>query len=130
MTYRIEPVAFVASEIRNLDDAPRQGHEGAPDAWIEIDSRFKQAAADIEAGDDLVLISWLHAADRTTHAVHPRSDPRNPMTGVFSTRSSDRPNPLGLHRVTVKRREGLRLLVGPLELIDGTPIVDIKVALN
>ena len=130
MSYSMEPVAMVVSDLRDLQDAPRQGHEGAPDAWIDIDPRFEQAAADIEPGDELVLISWLHAADRATQSVHPRSDPRNPMTGVFSTRSPDRPNPLGLHRVTVKERDGLRVRVGPLELIDGTPIVDIKVALD
>jgi len=107
-----------------------QGDEGAPDAWIEIEPRVAQALHGIRVGDELVVITWLHLSDRETLKVHPRDDDGKPLTGVFATRSPDRPNPLGLHRVTVREIDGHRLRVGPIETIDGTPVVDIKAALG
>ena len=109
---------------------PRQGSEGAPDAWIVLEPSVADALQGIRVGDRLVLVTWLHEADRSVLQVHPRDDESRPLTGVFATRSSDRPNPLGLHEVTVLGIDGLELAVGPLEAIDGTPIVDIKPVLR
>jgi tRNA-Thr(GGU) m(6)t(6)A37 methyltransferase TsaA len=107
-----------------------QGTEGAPDAWLEVDPAFADALLGIDVGDELIVITWFHRADRGVLQTRPRSDPRNPMTGVFATRSPDRPNPLGLHPVTVRAIDGNRLRVGPIEAIDGTPVVDIKPVLR
>jgi tRNA-Thr(GGU) m(6)t(6)A37 methyltransferase TsaA len=123
-------VGHVRSELRATSDAPRQGSEGAPDAWLEIDPALASALAGVAAGDALVVVTWLDRADRDVLQVHPRGDTRNPLAGVFATRSPHRPNPLGLHRVTVRSIEGVRLRVGPLEAIDGTPIVDLKPVLE
>lgn len=124
--YPLHPIGFIRSTLRKLEDAPRQGSEGAPDAWLEIDSAFARALLGIAAGDELVVITWLHRADRAVLETHPRNDAQNPLTGVFATRSPDRPNPLGLHRVTVREISGTRLRIGPIEAIDGTPVVDVK----
>jgi tRNA-Thr(GGU) m(6)t(6)A37 methyltransferase TsaA len=126
----LKPIGVVRSPLRNRADAPRQGSEGAPDAWILLEPSFADALHGIRAGDELVLVTWLHEADRTIMQVHPRDEAWRPLTGVFATRSSDRPNPLGLHRVTVLGIDGLELAVGPLEAIDGTPVVDIKAVLS
>jgi len=107
-----------------------QGSEGAPDAWLEVDPAFERGLSRIAAGDELVVITWLHQADREVLEVHPRNDPAAPLSGVFATRSPDRPNPLGLHRVTVREIAGNRLRIGPIEAIDDTPVVDIKIALG
>ena len=103
-----------------------QGAEGAPDAWLEVRPFAADAVDGLRAGDEIIIITWLHRARREVLKVHPRSDPRNPLTGVFATRSPDRPNPLGLHPVTVRKVSGNRLRIGPIEAIDGTPVVDIK----
>jgi tRNA-Thr(GGU) m(6)t(6)A37 methyltransferase TsaA len=124
--YTIEPVGFVRSELTQLEAAPRQGDEGAPEAWLEIMPQVAQALAGITAGDDLFVLTWLHLAQRDVLQVHPRGDLNRPLTGVFATRSSDRPNPVGLHRVSVLEVAEQKLRVAPLEAIDGTPIVDIK----
>jgi len=126
----LRTIGVISSELKSLEDAPRQGSEGAPDAWLEVDPAFEQALHGIEPGDELLLITWFHQADRAVLQTHPRSDPRNPMTGVFATRSPDRPNPLGLHPVTVRVIDGCRLRVGPIEALDGTPVVDIKPVLK
>ena len=123
---RLRPVGVVRSELRSRSDAPRQGHEGAPDAWVEVFPRFAEAVRGLAAGDEVLVVTWLHRARRDVLRVHPRSERRNPIAGVFATRSPDRPNPLGLHRVTVRAVDGARLRVGPIEAIDGTPVVDIK----
>jgi len=128
--YALQPIGEIRSTLRALKDAPRQGSEGAPDAWLEVRPAFAAALRGIAKGDVLVVITWLHQADRAVLEVHPRSDPNNPLAGVFATRSPDRPNPLGLHRVTVREISGTRLRVGPIEAIDGTPVVDVKVALD
>ncbi len=123
------PIGVVRSSLRSLEHAPKQGSEGAPEAWIEVKASFAGGLDGVSPGQDLVLISWLHLASRSVLKTHPRADTSRPMTGVFSTRSPNRPNPLGLHRVKVLEVAANRLRVAPLEAIDGTPIVDIKVAL-
>ena len=123
-------IGVVRSSLRAREDAPRQGSEGAPDALIVVEPSYADALHGIGAGDELILVTWLHEAQRDLLQVHPRDDESRPLTGVFATRSSDRPNPLGLHRVTVRRIDGLELEVGPLEAIDGTPVVDIKTVLR
>jgi tRNA-Thr(GGU) m(6)t(6)A37 methyltransferase TsaA len=126
----LQPVGVVRSSLGDRAQAPMQGAEGAPDAWIEIEPAFAAALVGLEVGDDVLVITWLHLAARATLQVHPRDDATRPLTGVFATRSPDRPNPFGLHRVTVRALEGTRLRVGPLEAIDGTPVVDIKPVLD
>ena len=126
----LTPIGVVRSPLRKRADAPRQGNEGAPDAWILLEPSYADALRGVSAGDELVLLTWLHEADRGVLQVHPRDDESRPLTGVFATRSSDRPNPLGLHEVTVLGIDGLELAVGPLEAIDGTPVVDIKPVLR
>ena len=128
MEYSLHPIGHVRSTLRALEEAPRQGSEGAPDAWLEVDPGFAPALMGIGVGDAVVVVTWLHRADRDVLQVHPRGDPKNPLAGVFITRSPHRPNPLGLHPVTVREITGTRLRVGPIEAIDGTPIVDIKSA--
>ena len=123
-------IGLLRSSLTDLADAPRQGAEGAPDAWLEMQPRYAAALEGVEVGNELVVITWLHKADRDTLQTHPRNDVSQPLTGVFATRSPDRPNPLGLHRVRVRERVGLRLRVGPIEAIDGTPVVDIKAVLQ
>ena len=127
--YLLYPIGHIRSELRRTSDAPRQGAEGAPDACLELDAAFVRASAGLAAGEDIIVVTWLHRADRTVLETHPRNDPANPLTGVFVTRSPDRPNPLGLHRVTVREISGPRLRIGPIEAIDGTPVVDIKAVL-
>ena len=124
------PIGVVRSALRTRAEAPRQGSEGAPDALIVLEPSFADALEGIGVGDELILVTWLHEAQRDILQVHPRDDESRPLTGVFATRSSDRPNPLGLHRVAVRRIDGLELEVGPLEAIDGTPVVDIKTVLR
>ena len=123
---RLRPVGVIRSALELRSDAPKQGPEGAPDAWLEVHGWAAAALEGVAVGDEIIVITWLHEADREILRVHPRSDPRNPLTGVFATRSPDRPNPLGLHPVTVRAIDGTRLRVGPIEAIDGTPVVDIK----
>jgi tRNA-Thr(GGU) m(6)t(6)A37 methyltransferase TsaA len=126
--YALEPIGFIRSTVKGRQDAPRQGPEGAPDAWLEIEPRFAEALLGLKVGHELIVITWLHEADRSVLKNHPRSDPSRPLTGVFYTRSPARPNPLGLHPVTVRAIEGTWIKVGPIEAFDGTPVVDIKSA--
>ncbi len=127
--YLLEPIGVVRSRLTEPADAPRQGAEGAPEAWVEIDPAYADALAGLAAGDDVVLLTWLHLGRRDVLRVHPRDDLRRPLTGVFATRSQDRPNPIGLHRVRVLEVQGARLRVTPLEAVDGTPVVDFKAVL-
>ena len=129
-TYLLQPIGVVRSSLKDREAAPRQGSEGAPDASIHLESSIMDALQGIAVGDELFVITWLHEARRDVLEVHPRDDASRPLAGVFATRSSDRPNPLGLHRVTVLGIAGLELRVGPLEAIDGTPVVDIKPVLR
>jgi tRNA-Thr(GGU) m(6)t(6)A37 methyltransferase TsaA len=127
---RLRQIGLVRSELTDLDAAPRQGDEGAPEAWIEYDPEVAAGFSDLAPGAEIIVLTWLHHADRAVLRVHPRSDPRNPETGVFSTRSPDRPNPIGLHLVTVVDAAPGRLRVGPLEAVDGTPVIDVKPVLR
>jgi tRNA-Thr(GGU) m(6)t(6)A37 methyltransferase TsaA len=124
--YTIQPIGVIRSELASREAAPFQGYEGSPDAWLEIYPTFEGGLEGIGVGDDILLITWFHKARRDILKLHPRRDRKRPLTGVFTTRSPDRPNPLGLHRVTVREIYRNRLRVGPIEAIDGTPLVDIK----
>lgn len=126
----LRPIGRIVSDLRAAADAPRQGSEGAPDAWLEVDAAYAQALDGLAAGDDVIVLTWLDRADRAVLVVHPRGDLANPLTGVFATRSPHRPNPIGLHRVTVRAIDGLRLRIGPIEALDGTPVVDLKPVLD
>ena len=123
---RLRPIGRIESTLKERKGAPRQGPEGAPDAWLEIEEWAAEALDGIGAGDEIIVVTWLHQGRRDVLRVHPRGDPRNPIAGVFATRSPDRPNPLGLHPVVVREIAGRRLRIGPIEAIDGTPVVDIK----
>lgn len=128
--YTIEPIGVIRSELTSREAAPRQGDEGAPEAWLEIEERVAPGLAGIKVGDELIVLTWLHLAQRDVLQVHPRGQRERPLTGVFATRSPDRPNPVGLHRVAVLEVAGRKLRVAPMEAIDGTPVVDIKPVLK
>jgi len=125
-SYSLHAIGIVRSPLEARNRAPNQGSEGAPDAWIELAPSVQDGLDRIEAGDKLIVITWLHESRRDVLKTHLRGDMSLPLTGVFATRSPDRPNPLGLHPVTVLEIVGRELKVGPLEAIDGTPVVDIK----
>jgi tRNA-Thr(GGU) m(6)t(6)A37 methyltransferase TsaA len=125
-SYQLEPIGWIRSELKNTKDAPRFYTEGAPDARLELDVRVWDAMDGIKVGDEIVVITWLHLANRETLKVHPRGDLTRPKRGVFSTRSPHRPNPLGLHRAKVLAIDQNVVSLGPIEAIDGTPVVDIK----
>jgi len=128
--WSLRTIGVIRSTLRERSEAPKQGSEDAPDAWLDLENFALSALEGIVPGDDLLILTWLHQSDRTVLKVHPRSDPSRRLTGVFATRSPDRPNPIGLHRITVRKIEKHRLLIGPIEAIDGTPVVDIKPALS
>jgi len=128
--YTLYPIGVVRSALTSLEAAPLQGEEGAPEAWLEIFAPVAQGLAGITAGDELVVLTWLHLARRDVLQVHPRGRRETPLTGVFATRSPGRPNPVGLHRVSVREVTGQNVRVAPMEAIDGTPIVDIKPVLG
>jgi tRNA-Thr(GGU) m(6)t(6)A37 methyltransferase TsaA len=127
---RIEPVGRVSSPLRERAEAPRQGDEGAPDAWLLFEPGMAEALDGLRSGTEVLVLTWLDRARRDVLSVHPRGDPSRPVTGVFATRSPDRPNPIGLHRVEITAIEGLRVRVRNLEALDGTPIVDVKPVLG
>jgi tRNA-Thr(GGU) m(6)t(6)A37 methyltransferase TsaA len=124
--YEIRPIGYVRSPLVDRETAPKQGFEGAPDAWLVFNPDVAEGIRDLAVGADVFVLTWLHQAQRDVLLVHPRDDPRNPEAGVFSTRSQDRPNPIGLHRVHIAAIDGSRVLVRDLEAFDGTPIVDVK----
>jgi tRNA-Thr(GGU) m(6)t(6)A37 methyltransferase TsaA len=126
----LRPIGRVESPLVDPDRAPKQGDEGAPEAWLVFDDAVLAALGDVRPGQEAILLTWLDRARRDVLRVHPRSDPGRPETGVFSTRSPDRPNPIGLHRVEIVAVEGSRLRVRNLEAIDGTPILDLKPVLG
>ena len=131
MAIILQPIGVVRSPLKSLKDCPKQGSEGAPDAWLEIDPVFADALEGLNTGSEIVVLTWLHEARRDLLQVHPRGNPVNPLRGIFATRSPDRPNPVGLHRVKIlEMAKPCRLRVGQLEALDGTPIIDIKPVLH
>jgi tRNA-Thr(GGU) m(6)t(6)A37 methyltransferase TsaA len=122
----IEPVGRVESPLKDRTQAPKQGSEGAPEAWLIFEPELLAALHGIEPGDEILVFTWLDRGDREVLQTHPRDDPSNPVQGVFNTRSPDRPNPIGLHPVTVVAIDGPRVLVSELEALDGTPVLDVK----
>ena len=128
--YEVVPVGWVESPLTDRAQAPRQGDEGAPAAWLAFEPRVAEALRDLRPGTEIIVLTWLDRADRSVLVTRPRDDPGNPLTGVFSTRSPDRPNPVGLHRVPVIAVDGLRVQVGDLEALDGTPVIDVKPVLG
>jgi len=121
VNYEVRPIGSVESPLVDPKTAPKQGFEGAPEAWLVFNPEVAQGIRDLAIGAEVLVLTWLHQGRRDLLAVHPRDDPRNPETGVFSTRSQDRPNPIGLHRVQIAAIDGLRVLVRNLEAVDGTP---------
>lgn len=131
MEFVVHSIGVVRSTLTDRGQCPHQGNEGAPEAWVEVDPAYAKALDGLEPGTEILLLTWMHLADRNVLRVHPQGDRRNPLTGVFKTRSADRPNPIGLHRVTITAIHlPTRLLVEPLEVVDKTPIVDIKCILK
>jgi len=126
----LEPIGRVASPLKEPGQAPRQGDEGSPDAWLVLDPAVSEGLRGLEAGIDVLVVTWLDRASRDVLTVHPRGDTERPTTGVFNTRSPDRPNPLGLHRVTILAIDGTRIQVRNLEAIDQTPVLDLKPVLE
>lgn len=128
--YVIRPIGRVESPLADREQAPKQGDEGSPEAWLVFEPAVTEGLADLQVGTDVILLTWLDRSNRDVLAVHPRGDLNRPLTGVFSTRSPDRPNPIGLHRVAIIEIEGTRFKVRDLEALDGTPIVDVKPVLD
>jgi tRNA-Thr(GGU) m(6)t(6)A37 methyltransferase TsaA len=128
-SYGLVPIGRVQSALKVLDDAPNQ-REGAPGAWIRFDEQVAEGAKDLRPGDEIVVLTWLHLSPRDELSTHPQGDMTQPLTGVFSTCSPNRPNPIGLHRARILARDGLRIEVDALEAIDGTPVVDVKPAID
>jgi tRNA-Thr(GGU) m(6)t(6)A37 methyltransferase TsaA len=129
--FDLVPIGHVRSTLTARENAPRQPDEGAPEAWLELDPAYGPAAKDLRTGDEVLVLTWLHRSDRTTLLVHPRGNARVALTGVFSTRSPDRPNPIGIHRARIVEAAGAtRFRVDALEAIDGTPIIDVKPVLG
>jgi tRNA-Thr(GGU) m(6)t(6)A37 methyltransferase TsaA len=124
--YELTPIGHVESSLADPATAPKQGTEGGPDAWLVFEPEVLEALQDIRPGDQVLLFTWLDRGRRDVLRVHPRDDESNPLTGVFSTRSADRPNPIGLHPVEILEIDGARIRVNHLEAVDGTPIVDVK----
>jgi tRNA-Thr(GGU) m(6)t(6)A37 methyltransferase TsaA len=127
---RLHPIGVVESPLRDPGAAPLQGDEGSPESWLVFDPEIATGLRDLRRDTDIIVLTWLHRAHRDILSVHPRGNPDNPEQGVFNTRSPDRPNPIGLHRVTIVAIEGVRIRVRDLEAVDGTPIIDVKPTLD
>jgi tRNA-Thr(GGU) m(6)t(6)A37 methyltransferase TsaA len=128
--FEVTAIGWVKTTLMETSEAPNQGHLGAPPAWLVFDSRVSEAIKDLDVGQYVLVLSWLDRARRDVLSCYPGSDPNGPILGVFSTRSPDRPNPIGLHRVQITAVNGLRVRVNQLELVHGTPILDVKPALD
>jgi tRNA-Thr(GGU) m(6)t(6)A37 methyltransferase TsaA len=128
--YQVTPVGWVESPLRDPAQAPRQGREGAPPGWLVFGPEVAEGVRDLAVGQDIIVLTWLDRARRDELSTIPRDDPANPVTGVFSTRSPNRPNPIGLHRVRILAVDGLRFQVSDLEALDRTPILDVKPVLD
>jgi tRNA-Thr(GGU) m(6)t(6)A37 methyltransferase TsaA len=129
-SYVVQPIGRVESPLTDRDLAPKQGDEGSPDAWLVFEPGVSEGLRDLQVGTEVIVLTWLDRARRDVLVVRPRGDRARPETGVFSTRSPDRPNPVGLHRVAIVSIDGSRLRVRNLEALDGTPIVDVKPVLD
>ena len=129
-SYEVVPIGWVESPLTDRAEAPRQGDEGGPDAWLVFEPAVADGIRDLAAGAEVILLTWLDRADRAVLVTRPRDDPARAPLGVFSTRSPDRPNPIGLHRVQIVATEELRILVRPLEALNGTPVLDVKPVLD
>ena len=129
-TFEVRPIGRVESSLMDLESAPRQADEGAPEAWLVFEPEVLEGLRNLRAGDEVLVLTWLHRAHRDVLSVHPRGDTSRPREGVFSTRSPHRPNPIGLHRVQITAVDGARVRVRSLEAVDGTPIIDIKPILS
>ena len=128
--YQVVPVGWVESPLTDRAQAPRQGDEGAPDAWLVFGPEYAEGIRDLAAGTEIIVLTWLDRAARDVLVTRPRDDPARPPLGIFSTRSPDRPNPIGLHRVQIVATGGTRILVRPLEALDHTPVLDVKPVLD
>lgn len=126
LTFEVRPIGWVESPLTDREAAPKQGDEGAPEAWLVLDESVREGLSDVRPGQEAIVLTWLDRARRDVLRVHPRDDPDAPMLGVFSTRSSDRPNPIGLHEVEVLAVDGTSVRVRPLEAVNGTPVLDVK----
>src|SRR5262245_34273789 len=124
--FTVRPIGYVRSELISAELAPKQGPEGAPEAWVEIEPGFAEALEGLVVGDEVILLTWFHLGRRDLLKVRPRGNTENPLTGIFATRAPHRPNPIGLHRVEIRELGGRSLRVWPLEALDGTPVLDIK----
>lgn len=129
-SFEVTSIGRVESSLTDPDSAPRQPDEGAPEAWLVFEQEVLDGLQSLRPGDEVILITWLDRARRDVLRVHPRGDSSRPMEGVFSTRSPDRPNPIGLHRVEITATDGRRVRVRQLEALDGTPILDVKPILS
>lgn len=129
-SYELRPIGRVESHLVDRGAAPKQGHEGSPDAWLVFEEEVAEGLRDLRPGDEVIVVTWLDRSDRSVLVTRPRDDPTQPLQGVFSTRSADRPNPIGLHPVEILRIDGPRLLVRHLEALDGTPVLDVKPVLG
>ena len=131
MSFDLIQIGRVSSPLTDREQAPKQGSEGAPDAWLDFEPEFEEGLRDMRAGDEILVLTWLDRSDRDVLSVHPRDDLGAPLRGVFSTRSSDRPNPIGIHRVRIIAIESpLRFRVNDMEALDATPIIDVKPVLD
>ena len=128
--FTLNPIGHVESSLVDPARAPKQGDEGAPDAWLILDVQFAEGLRDLRKGDEILVLTWLDRARRDLLVVHPRDNPAAPLRGVFTTRSADRPDPIGLHRVELLDIQGTRIRVRALEAIDGTPVLDLKPVLD
>ena len=129
--FSLKPIGYVRSPLMERDHAPKQGNEGSPEAWLVFQPEFLEGLIDLRPGHEILVLTWLHDAVRETLSVHPRDDLSAPLRGVFSTRSQDRPNPVGLHRVSIVDIDvPTQFKVLDLEAFDGTPIIDVKPVLD
>ena len=126
----LKPIGVIRSPLKSRENAPRQPREGAPEAWLELDPAYAIGLKDLREGEDIIVITYLHKAERDVLEVRPRRNPDSALVGVFTTRSPDRPNPIGLHRTTVLEISATNIRLGPIEAIDGTPVIDIKPVLK
>ncbi len=129
--YTLKPIGYVRSSLVDREHAPKQGSEGAPNAWLLFDPEVAAGLRDLRVGEEILVLTWLDRSDREVLSVHPRDDPRVPLRGVFSSRSQDRPNPIGLHRVRIVEIDSpTRIKVSDMEAFDATPILDVKPILD